>query len=500
MTYHEYINKVIDVYLKHQKFSRVKRIIDWAIKKGVIDAIDVRGSMVPRRMTWTCDKCKYVHYRCDVDGASLRSAMRVVAKAKDEAGHIVDTDFCPHCSDYKTFACQQSGNRYSLDQFTIADVTIRDMDGRERQRRWCVEANMDRLAKHPTTGIWVSTENVLGYHHGVRGWLVPEGEADNFYGVELEILAGMARGSKEAVIRAAVECGLAAERDGSLDSTYGIEVVGPPITYEDILVAKESNPWFKFMQNIQGKCKGWDAGIGYGMHVNMNTQSFGITSKLSGRDRTVVSTTHLSKFVSFICCNEAIGKIVAGRTQTQYANYTKLERIGGANGMLSAIKGYNPDEGRDFAGAIDRLRAARIADGAPRTTERRPRARPRTMMKYLACSIRSQFRVEVRLFRSTIRWDRFVRNMQYCQSVKEYTAQASNLDYYKQANYLEWLGKNQSQFPELASFLFASAVGKEMGCSPSGKVERLNLLSSVDGDTVSDSLKKVMAERKVLVH
>ncbi|MDG4922245.1 hypothetical protein, partial [Mesorhizobium sp. WSM4989] len=57
------------------------------------------------------------------------------------------------------------------------------------------------------------------------------------------------------------------------------------------------------------------------------------------------------------------------------------------------------------------------------------RLTPGAMDKYLACSIRDENRVETRSFRSTMRWDRFKRNIQFCDSVQRYMEQASNLDY-----------------------------------------------------------------------
>lgn len=502
MTLREYIEKVVIVYHRHQGYSRVKKIIDWATRKKLIDLVEHNGKLVPKLMTWECPHCKKLHYlngysRDMVKEASARTATST--EAAIPGGKEIQQEFCINCVEGHCFTCQRSGIRYVYGPFSITSITVRD-----HNEMWCVEKSLEYLVKHPTTGQWLSAVNVQGYHHGIRDWDVPEGQSDNFFGVELEILSGMAKGSKEFVIRTAVECGLAAERDGSLDATYGIEIVGPPLIYDSVITPEESNPWFKFLQAIQGKAKGWDAGQGYGMHVNLNTQAFGMVSKEHDNESRVVSTTNLSKFVSFICCNETLGKIIAGRTQTQYASYLQLEQIGGSKGMLSAIRGYDPDRGRmgqstttsptsvgDF---VESLRASF------RPARRNVDRRAQTMMKYLACSIRSRYRVEVRMFRSTIRWDRFIRNLQYCHSVKEYTAQASNLTYYHANNYLHWLGKNQHHYPELASFLFASPLGSQLGCKPHGKTERLDDLSKLDGDVVEESMKLKLAARKVLVH
>lgn len=129
--------------------------------------------------------------------------------------------------------------------------------------------------------------------HGtaIRPWLGRDFEKQ-VYGVELEIWAAKAKETYSALPK-----GFAGERDGSIDRCHGLEIIGPPLTFNQYL---QRCPWKGILKLIP---TGHKANAKYGMHVNVNRE--GMTSK--GEDG----------FVDFITTNTGFCQIVAERPDNQ---------------------------------------------------------------------------------------------------------------------------------------------------------------------------------------
>lgn len=230
----------------------------------------------------------------------------------------------------------------------------------------------------------------------------PRELADNVIGPELESYwpqpAKLTAWMKENGM--VPEKGWKAERDGSLDSTNGVELVSAPVPYEKIIEESEKdNQWFAlFLYAKKSGARAWDMGKGYGMHLSLN--------------RAKMDQNHGIKFSRLINSTKAMSEKIAGRRETQYARYYK-----------------------------------------PRTVEEQEYASE----KYLACSFRSENRVEVRIFRASWKWERFVRNCQYVEAVRRYTKDCKMSDKeLDEKPFLDWL-VNQSDFAILSSFLCPNA-------------------------------------------
>ena len=181
------------------------------------------------------------------------------------------------------------------------------------------------------------------------------------FGVELEMKAN-SQGDLEDICARANGCGFLAEYDGSLDETLGVEIVAPPIP----LAKFRKGVWSEFMDGIRRLGVGWDAGTCYGIHISIT--------------RSTLSKAQQSKFVRFFADNKAFCEAIAGRRETHYARYQRQS--------WKVCECYETE-------------------------------------KYLAASIRSENRVEVRIFRSTLKFSSFLKNVQFVAALVEFVRQSS---------------------------------------------------------------------------
>ena len=210
------------------------------------------------------------------------------------------------------------------------------------------------------------------------------------FGVELEMKAN-SQSDLEAICARANGCGFLAEYDGSLDEQLGVEIVAPPIP----LAKFRKGVWSEFMDGIRRLGTGWDAGTGYGIHISIT--------------RSTLSKAQQSKFVRFFADNKAFCEAIAGRKETSYARYQR--------------------------------QSWKVCDLYE--TE-----------KYLAASIRSENRVEVRIFRSTLKFSSFLKNVQFVAALVEFVRHSSlsrntAVEFIKFASHKS----RRNRFRELLAFL-----------------------------------------------
>lgn len=258
-----------------------------------------------------------------------------------------------------------------------------------------VHVLMDDEWSPPSTGPLPHNPNangeIMNYHSGTRNW---EGRDDRpsdkpLIGVELEILANSVS-SRSVIAGVAHKYGLLAETDGSLDRSRGVEIVGPPIIASDY-TRNPNNCWVQFLKivNKDKLAVGWDAGKGYGMHVSLNRLAMP-KGKAQAALQALISNHH--DFIAQI----------AGRTASNYCAY--------------------------------------YYKGEPQTTPLNHNG------KYEACALRSDTRMEIRIFRSTINLVTFLKNVEWCESLRVFcneTYSASPLDH------LRWLANHKEDYPNL---------------------------------------------------
>lgn len=108
------------------------------------------------------------------------------------------------------------------------------------------------------------------YHGSDRPWLMTGyTPPDNAIGIEMEILANSSA-SLDRLCAMAGDYNALAERDGSLDSELGVEIVFPPEPI-GLWLRSESSP-HRFARRAAGLASGYDAGVNYGGHCSRDAE------------------------------------------------------------------------------------------------------------------------------------------------------------------------------------------------------------------------------------
>lgn len=212
--------------------------------------------------------------------------------------------------------------------------------------------------------------------------------------------------------------GLIPEEDGSLNDERGVEIVGRPFKLNEL----RKGAWGKFIEWAQGRAIGWDAGTGYGMHVSI------------GRN---IPRIAQGKFLVFIHSQKNLCEIIAGRREVHWSKY----------------KNKTVRNGWDYEGE-----------------------------KYEAAAVRGPGRIEVRIFRSTLRMDSFLKNAQFVDAAREFAITHSIRDMGSSGKFIAMVHRSGSKYRELSKFL------KARGFTPGEDVERTMIGNSIDRimESVSD--------------
>lgn len=182
-----------------------------------------------------------------------------------------------------------------------------------------------------------------------------------------------------------------AEDDASLDRYSGVEFIFAPIPFNEINESHWIASWLKALDRHADVWSRSD----YGMHISINA---GAMSKL-----------HIGKFCHFIHNNHELCRQIAGRNAPSWAAYKPL--------TISKYREY-------------------------------------TLEKYYAAAIRSSTRIEVRIFKSTTKWERFRRNCEFIDAIRIFTENHSikQLDVNHFVSYINQ-PKNRKVYRFLRKFL-----------------------------------------------
>ena len=245
---------------------------------------------------------------------------------------------------------------------------------------------------------------VFSYHSAtpmaVHGWPAKTPKTSLCFGVELEMEASDSDSTSQDDLADALggRTGGNAEggtyilmNDGSLDST-GVELITNPYTLE---FHQRNFGWKALLSNVTGIAKSGRGTSNCGMHVHCN--------------RKAISALTLGKALVFVNSSD---------------NSALIERIAQRNG-----------------GHWARRAPKKIVNGKVRRTD-----------KYEAMHI-TEKTIEFRIFRGNLRWDRVLKNIEFCHSVFNYAATASMEAVSTKKDYLQWLNKNRGMYPNLVKFL-----------------------------------------------
>lgn len=288
--------------------------------------------------------------------------------------------------------CQRCG-RSSLRQQA---VVLNPPEQAETTQMWCDTCTNLHAHSHRNRFCTHVPQNttVQGYHSGSRAFLNKGVDFDDPGLLGLEIETYVSDDVARNVHNAINGLPILAEHDSSLSYENGVEFVFQPITLDKLTEDSFVGKWAKSLRGCSSK--GFTAGPNYGMHINVN---IGPWTKL-----------HVGKFCH--CMNSrdlrSLHERVAGRAENHYFRYN--------NGRI-----------KDFKHETD---------------------------KYLAAANRDNRRVEVRIFRSALNWDRIRRNCEYVDSFARFSKVVSMKDLNKE-NYFKFLNlpENKKRYQELRIFL-----------------------------------------------
>lgn len=365
---------------KGKKHDRDK-IMKWAVTKGLAPAV------------YKCGKLGTWHAASDT--------MMVIARPE------VRERWCTKAIGDHCISCGGSGQYYAQDggfEFVRVSGMSRYVEigwARENYNLWRngtwhrerePETPEQRQERIRNSG----TGEIPGYHSVVPEWRnggALEDPTKLLFGIELEIRSV----NRRMICTKAEEIGWVGEQDGSLCRQTGLEVVAKPESFEEISDPK--GRWKTFLNEIRGKCRGWDAGKHYGMHISVSRQS--------------MDQKHQIRFVCFFHDNTKLCEFIAGRSQNDYCKFYKKEKD------ISAL-------------------------------------RPES--KYEAACVRGEHRIEVRIFRSTVSESGFMRNVEFTHSAVEFTKALSNskTGEFSHEEFEGWLknDSHKSRYPNLYEHMF----------------------------------------------
>lgn len=189
--------------------------------------------------------------------------------------------------------------------------------------------------------------------------------------------------------------GWIAERDGSLDDEHGLEFVGPPLLFEEYADGCQWDRLLGKLRRMGSTSYKTPDEEEYGMHVNICRAAFPEDVQ--------------AKFVLFVNRNQGFSELVAHRTASRWAKYKQKT-----------------------------LRDALDSDD-----------------KYEAVHVRSRV-LEVRIFRGTLAWSGFRRNVEFCAAGMAFCAEAL-LDDLNPEAFCAFVDRNAATYPYLRDFLVRKA-------------------------------------------
>lgn len=352
-------------------------------------------------VTFTCDRCGTETTDEDYDSIAVRT------------GQHESEDWCRDCTEtHSTYV--------DLVQDYIDDREIvRSGDTDEHAPIWYARDNWYYSGRHD---VWYadsdsapenqgSSDMPFSYHETNTieqfGWPKETPKNSLCFGVELEMehvddsedtdSSDDAERQSELVIRLGGRTGGKVSgsyllmNDGSLGDS-GVELITSPYTLE---YHQTKFGWKELLTPMQGYARSGAGTTKCGMHVHVN--------------RKALSALTLGKMLVFVNSN---------------ANTALIERVAQRNTERWA-KRY----------------AKSIANGKDETSD-----------KYEALHL-SEKTVEFRIFRGNLRPDRVLKNIEFCHSVAVYCRQASTKAVETYSDYVQWLGKNRSAYPNLVAFL-----------------------------------------------
>lgn len=293
--------------------------------------------------------------------------------------------------DIYAFLCSRSGEYYDNSAYSYVYIDYEKV---------CLERYEEEIYYWESDGHYhfepeSEGEGVDGYHAYSNSNAREEMFTMEGIGMELELQVMCERGE---FANHAKSYGFLAEEDGSLDPRHGLELIAPPIPFEDWRAGKTM--WHRLFNDAYDfSLAGHDAGTGYGIHLSISRSLF-------------KSPLHLSKFIVFFNMAVNLTQVLAQRERIYSGDYRRQPKV----------------KAGTYTG------------------------------RYEPVSLDAH-RLEVRVFRSNLRLDRIMKNVEYVQAVFEFTRLESirtiESESRNAASFLSWLSlpSNRKTFPNLSAYI-----------------------------------------------
>jgi hypothetical protein len=371
--------------------------INSAIESGELDRDSGEESIEEAGLNgyvWAEDSDQYI----DEDDAHFCDESGLCFESDDDFREIVTgirygsvTDTINVHKDYYSdyFECEKSGLYFNSNKFSEVEVEGDSV---------CYEYNMDDLYHWDSDDEYhwepepeEEEANIPEYHSEDRP---DEWHSAAGYGLELEVYT-----DDPEYVHGKLPEGFLGEGDGSIDEAHGIEIIGYPMEFQEIVAGK--NGWNEVMNILDLDCATIPSNS-YGLHVNISNSLF-------------EGELHRAKFVVAINYLKKISQIVSRRENIYSGSYDLAKKVNKHTKLTS---------------------------------------------KYEPVSVKNN-RLEVRTFKSTVNYSDIVVAVEYCELVKEMTRGASILDLgspEKAVAYFNSYIKKTAGFKNLKKFLQEQVV------------------------------------------
>jgi hypothetical protein len=424
----EYVEGSLELVLYHRPGERRTAIAYYGLRPGA--ACNLRALQVHRHSLDELISCGIVH-RFDFIHLNTGTPQTGYAFVRTSQTHdglrpgsctliphdcLGETQECPEglmrAVSSMYYSSQTNCYYYNYNDVPAPPVpVIRNYHDHRNERAWQDLSDID----HAT---WVHMRDRKARHK-------------RMFGVELEIKSDTST-DRDSICEHAMKLGLLAEQDGSLDAMRGVEIVGPPLEYHEY--PKADGIWMQFLDFARQHAVGWGAGEGYGMHVSLN--------------RAAMTTAVGAKVFAAFNAMQSLCVNIAGRHHGTWAPFVLEKRVNPNyakelirwSGLPSRVRQNTPPPQQYLS---ETSTVATVAYGY----------RGYRCAKMRAASIRNQSRIEVRIFRSCLNADRFLRNIQFCDAIWSWCEVCSIQDIGRTEAFLMWLGANQYHYPDLAAYL-----------------------------------------------
>ena len=344
------------------------------------------------QLCWLCSDCLVKNYRqCDTCSQYVSTGSARVIEGKN---------YCYGCIERiesNSIDCCTSCGEF----FFKSSKVLSKRNG----KNICCVCDIDRRVptQHRPSGV---LGTIRDYNYKPHPIFHGESNIGLYYGMEIEVVTF---GMREPVAKylqffANEESDmLYCKFDRSIgnDGMAGFEIVTHPCSF-DWFGSEEGTNVIKRILDIKTyNCEAFRTNT-CGMHIHISKTAF--------------NSSHLYRFLSMIYNNQGFSKFISERTDLT---------------NIQTYSSYTP---------FDDLKKMSKEMSNPHSREARHRA------VNLSCPNT----VEVRIFKSTLEYERIMKNIEYCHSLYDFT---KNNEQITVPNYISYVAENKSYFPNLHSFI-----------------------------------------------